>query len=127
MCTTPAFSEKCYYSYLPFKSYYDVNGYTNSRCQYTYECIYAIDCYECTYTIYSSDCRNSHFLLDCRNCQYCFACVNIHHKKYCFFNEQLNKKAYIQRIQEYFEKYSRAELSEQLIAFSMKFPRRATR
>lgn len=127
MCTTPCFSEKCYYTYLPLRCYYDVDGYANTDCQYTYGCVYAQKCYTCQDCYYSTDCKHAYFLLDCRNCEYCFGCVNLTHKKYCFFNEQLTKEVYIQRVEAYLSNTPRKEIKSTFATFTLQFPRRATR
>ncbi len=127
MCTTPAFSEKCYYAYLPYKCYYDVDGYVNSDCQYTYGCVYAIWCYTSQYVYYSTKCRYSSFLLDCRDCEYCFGCVNMSHKKYCFFNEQYDKQTYLDRVEEYTAIHSPDAIQKHFQQHAWAFPKRATR
>ena len=49
-------------------------------------------------TIESIDCS---FLRDCRNCQNCFGSANLKNKKYVFFNEQLTKTLYEDKIRQY--------------------------
>lgn len=127
MCSTAAFSERCYYSHLPLRCYLDVDGYENTDCQYTYQCVFAQNCYACQQCYYSSDCKNSYFLLDCRNCEECFGCVNLSHKKFCFFNQQLEKKEYRYRVEEFLKKYTREELAQKFYELSLDVPRRSTR
>jgi len=127
MSTSPVFSEQCYYSYLPFRCTYDIDGYANTDCQYCYGCVYAMSCYECQYVFYSSNCSYSRYLLDCRDCEYCLCCVNLSHKKYCIFNKQYEKDDYFSAV----EKLLHTDASEELLAkfqtFGLDFPRRATR
>jgi hypothetical protein len=127
MCTTAVYSEQCYYSYLPFKCYYDVDGYANTDCQYTYACVYAMGCYASQYIYYSKKCTNSHFLLDCMACDYCFWCVNLSHKKYCFFNQQLDKQTYNKRLQEYRSAHTHEQIKTHIDEFFLQHPRREIR
>jgi len=41
---------------------------------------------------------DSAFLRDCDNCQYCFASVNLKNKKYVYFNQQLTKDQYFEKM-----------------------------
>lgn len=68
------------------------------------------------YISVSHDCMDSVFLFDCRNCKNCFGATNKRNCEYIFFNEQLTKEEYEQRVsqidlgkrsvvKEYFEKW----------------------
>ena len=127
MCTSPTWAEQCYYSSISIRCLRDVDGYTNTSCSYTYECVYSMNCYECKRAMYSNDCKKSLYLLDCRNCEECFACVNLNHKKYCIFNEQYNKETYTIKVQELYQQYTQDELLKFFYKFSLQQPRRATR
>lgn len=63
-----------------------------------YECVYCGNCYDLNFGYFCSQCRNSWFLYDCVNCQNCFGCVNLRHKKYCWFNEELPAAEYQKRL-----------------------------
>ena len=67
-------------------------------CERCLEVILSRNLNSCAFCYFSKDCINSKFLFDCRNCQDCFGCVNLHNKKYCFFNEQLSKEGYEEKI-----------------------------
>ncbi len=56
-----------------------------------------------------SDCLDSWFLLSCSACANCFGCVNLRHKQYCFFNEQLTKEEWQKRVGEIAGSYERTE------------------
>ena len=96
----PYSSERVYYAYLPSftKDCIDVSGTIN--CEQSYECIDAENCYNCKFVYESSDCMDSAFLYDCRNCSNCFGCTNLRNKKYCFFNEQLTREQYEEKMKE---------------------------
>lgn len=58
----------------------------------------------CSQTHYSSQCADSSdmwFSRDCIGCMNCFGCVNLKKKNYCFFNEQLTKEEYENKVAEY--------------------------
>lgn len=63
------------------------------------------------YNIFES--LNCYFCRDCVNCQDCFGCTNLKNKKYCFFNEQLTKEEYREKISAYnlgsFHDYKKAQ------------------
>ncbi|MEK7105336.1 MAG: hypothetical protein AAB865_01495 [Patescibacteria group bacterium] len=55
-------------------------------------------CHSCTVAVESRDCINCAFIFDCRNCEDCFGASNLRNKKYVFFNEQLTKEQYQERM-----------------------------
>jgi len=65
-------------------------------------CFDLVDCFEC-FSLVSSEncigCVNSYFLYSCRNCNNCFGCSNLVSKSYCFFNEQLKREEYLEKIE----------------------------
>jgi hypothetical protein len=63
-----------------------------------YENINTSNCYKVKWAYFSSSCIESDFIYDCRNCQNCFGCVNLRNKSYCFFNQQLSKEEYRDRM-----------------------------
>jgi len=66
-------------------------GYSLSHC---------VRMHRCKFSLESSDCLDSSFLFDCRNCEFCFGATNQRNKKYLFFNEQLSKENWEQRVKE---------------------------
>jgi len=52
---------------------------------------------DCEFVFESSDCMNSSFLFDCHNCEFCFGATNKHHKKFLWFNQQLNEQDWKER------------------------------
>ena len=65
-----------------------------------YENIYSDKMYNCKFCEDSTECIDSIFLRSCKNCQNCFGCVNLRNKQHCFFNEQLSKEDYFQKMAE---------------------------
>ena len=64
-------------------------------------CFSLIDCSECFNITYSENCiacLNSSFLYGCRSCNNCLGCANLVSKSYCFFNQQLTKDEYFEKI-----------------------------
>jgi len=127
MCTTPIWSENCYYSYLPFKSTYDLDWYANTAAQRTYWCVHTLQCFECSYCFYSDTCKYSSYLLDCVNCEYCFGCVNLSNKKYHIFNKEFTKEEYDREVKKIRDQFSWEELLDYFHNFSLQHPRRAVR
>lgn len=65
--------------------------------QYCIECTDSSKLYKCIYAQY---CHNSKNLLACRDCHGCdelIGCVGLKNKKYCIFNEQLEREQYFQK------------------------------
>ncbi len=63
--------------------------YRVSHCQRMFRCGFANEC---------MDCQTSSFIFDCRNCEFCFGATNKRNKKYLWWNEQLTKEEWEQRI-----------------------------
>jgi len=73
----------------------------------------------------SDNCIDSAYLLNCSNCQNCFGCVNLRHRSYHFFNEQLTKDEYKKRVSEIQGSYAKmSKMQKKFKEFSLKFPRR---
>lgn len=66
--------------------------------EYSYAVTDSDHIYNCKYVRLSDHCADSVFLFDCHNCENCFGCVNLRSKKYCFFNEQLGKEEYMEKM-----------------------------
>ncbi len=72
-----------------------------SKSESCYQSFWIGSCYR---TLYSSQCVDSSnlwFCKDCQGCMDCFGCVNLKKKNHCFFNEQLTKEEYDQKVKEY--------------------------
>lgn len=91
-------SENCSYGTSFWSAKDSMDCYNIHTSELCFECI---DCYDSNHLIYSQECNsctNSAFLLNCKNCSDCFGCVNLRNKSYCFFNEQLTKDEYKERL-----------------------------
>jgi len=64
----------------------------------SYENIQCENSQKLFFSKYSDNCSNSYFLYQCRNCIDCFGCTNLRNKQDCFFNEQLTKEKYKERL-----------------------------
>ncbi len=95
--------------YLVFGCGYDENVRYSNRSNFSKDsqdmltsphnelCYDILDCQECFSVMGSESCTscvNSSYLYGCRNCNNCFACSNLVSKSYCYFNEQLTKDDY---------------------------------
>lgn len=63
-----------------------------------YMCLDAINLFNCKFCEYARNCMDSAFLYDCRDCSHCFMSSNLRHKKYYFFNQQLGKEEYEEKM-----------------------------
>ncbi|MBI4994186.1 hypothetical protein HZC21_00890 [Candidatus Peregrinibacteria bacterium] len=113
-------------------------------CDYSYRCKNVVDssyvkeselCYGCVNILkgyklfFSLNCRNcsdSWFLENCAGCHNCFGCANIINKEYCFWNEQLTKEEYQNKLNALnLNSYTNIKnLWEYFLEFSKKFPRK---
>jgi len=90
----------------------DINGFANIKgrdlidtaltieCEIGYELFECKRCYQSFFLENCEDCIECYFGFDLKNCESCFGCVNLRHKKYCFFNKQLTKEQYKDKIQQ---------------------------
>lgn len=93
-------SEDVWYSVNVFSSRSVMDCLIVRNVENSYELVSSDKCYNCRYLYFSDNCIDSQFLYDCNNCIKCFGCVNLRNKSYCFFNEQLTKENYEEKIQE---------------------------
>ena len=92
-------NENCSYGTAIWTSKDSMDVYNLRSSELCFECV---DCFGCSRVMYSRECNactSSAFLLNCKNCTDCFGCVNLRNKSYCFFNEQLTKDEYKNRIE----------------------------
>jgi len=91
-------SEDVYYSY-------SVDGSKNcfdcsilQKGENCYENIEGFENYNSHFLIRSRGCMDSAFLFDCVNCQKCFMSSNLRNRKYVFYNQQLSKEEYEEKL-----------------------------
>lgn len=95
------FSTECAYGTDVIESHKCFDALKIFKCEIGYE---LFDCENCSRVFYSSrlrECMDVYFSSGLIDCHECFGCVNLKHKRYCFFNEQLSKEAYQKRVAEY--------------------------
>lgn len=100
MLADAAKSQDCYYGNIINGSRNCVDCTAIVDCEIGYELISSLNCYNSRFIINSEYCRDSAFLYACKSCSNCFACFNLRHKEYCWYNEQLTKEEYFQKISE---------------------------
>ncbi len=94
-------NEDCYYSR-------GINNCRNccdclrvDRCELCYESINLSLCYHCFYCQDCDNCSNCYFSSNLRGCKNCFGCHNVIQKEYLFFNEQLSRVEWEDRISKF--------------------------
>lgn len=92
------YDEDCYFSFATWHSRdcIDCSMTTHSELCYDSTCIEG--CYEVRHSFNCQNCRDSAFLWNCIGCHDCFGCVNLRHREYCYYNEQLTPQDYAERI-----------------------------
>lgn len=92
------FNENVMYSSFTFETKDSIDLHWVSKSELSYE---SSDCISCSRIVYSREseaCLDSAFLFNCKNCTNCFGCVNLRNASYCFFNEQMDKKSYEEKL-----------------------------
>lgn len=99
------------------------------HCEICYQCINCFHCYELFYSQFCQNCSNSYFLTDCTGCKNCFGCVNLVQKEYCWFNQQLSKAEYEEKLASFNRGSFEAckEMAAKVKAFVAQAPKRAYR
>ncbi len=97
-----------------------------NECELCYECVNMQVCYKAFHCV---DCEHSNTILFCRDlsgCSHCFGCVGLRKKEYCFFNEQLTKIEYEQRLADFHQGSYQAQqaMIDRAHRAWLKFPRK---
>ena len=71
------------------------------QCELCYECVNGKNCYNVKFSDDTENCSDSMFLRNCRSVKNSMFCYGLERKEYCFFNEQLTKEAYEEKLKEY--------------------------
>ena len=103
------------------------NCFDNSHIQHSekcYESFWLTKCYETYFSSQCENCLSVWFSKNCRGCTNCFGCVNLINKANCFFNEQLSKEKYQEKIASLkLYKFSELEkVKEKTRKFWLQFP-----
>ena len=90
-------SEDCLYSVVSYAKN-SVDMFAGVNCDTCYDCFEAYDSWKCFYSDFIKNCQESYFLYDCRGSSHCFGGVNLRNRKYVFFNEQLTREQYEEKL-----------------------------
>src|SRR3989344_247116 len=123
------FNENIMYSSFTFNTRESIDLHWVLKRDLSYE---SSDCISCSRLMYSrqcDSCLDSSFLFNCRNCNNCFGCVNLRNASYCFFNEQLDKKSYEEKIRSVdLTSFSQIQkFKKQFEEFILKYPHKFAR
>jgi len=75
-----------------------VDGLSLYSCEWCYEGTASQQCYQCQFFRHSRNCSDCLFIDDCQSCRNCIGCFGLQSKQYCFFNEQLTRDVYEQKL-----------------------------
>jgi len=90
----------CFYSSNVFDSEDSAEIVMGTNIRESYNILNSSNLFRCQFVQDSQNCQNGFFLFDCRDCENCFGAVNQRNKKYLWFNEQLDREEYEQRLNE---------------------------
>ena len=99
-------TQDSYYGYYILRSKNCLDCTNVNYCELCYELVDSVNCYECKFSINLENCLNCQFSCDLISCKNCFACYNLRGKEYCFFNEQLQKDLYKEKIKKFISENS---------------------
>ena len=115
--------EKCIYGSWNFKNFLCSDCYMIEQCEFCYEAINLTKCSNCAWVYNCADCVNVYFSDNCRGCINCFGCVNLRSKQYCWFNEQLSKDEYENKMQNFsWTREAIADAQKKLFELRIKSP-----
>jgi hypothetical protein len=99
------------------------NSYVNSS-EKCYESFLLNKCYDSHFSSQCEECVSIYFSKNCIGCSNCFGCVNLRNKSYCYFNEQLSKEDYKEKIESLeLSKWSNIKIiKDKSSEFWLKFP-----
>lgn len=93
-------NENCYYGYGVKKCKECLDAFNNFDCELCYQCIDSHECYNLKWSSDCINCYDSFFLKDCIGCRNCFGAVGLRNQEYYFFNQQLTKKDYEDKLKD---------------------------
>lgn len=91
-CMYCKFADKC-------RDCLDCTNILNS--ELCYECVNVKNCYNVKFSDDCDNCSDSIFLRNCRGVKNSMFCYGLERREYCFFNQQLTKEEYEQKLKEY--------------------------
>ncbi len=98
LCSRTHESQNMLYTYRGNRSNDCVDCTQVTRCSFLYHAVECVRCSDSRFMFFCTGCSNSAFLYDCHQCFDCFMCCNLRKKQYCYFNKQLSKEEYLEKI-----------------------------
>lgn len=92
-------SKHCFYSMNAYDAEDSAEVALANNVRNCYNIVHSARLYDCKFARESYDCIDCSFVFDCRNSEHCFGAVNQRNKKYIFFNEQLTKQEWEEKVQ----------------------------
>lgn len=93
-------NEDCLYGHIVWYSDNCLDCLYAYRSQWCAHSTDIVGCYQTHYSLECFNCRDCFFLRDSKNCKNCFGSTNLRNAEYVFFNEQLTKEQYEEKIKE---------------------------
>ncbi|MFH1404713.1 MAG: hypothetical protein ABIH21_01285 [Patescibacteria group bacterium] len=91
--------KRCMYTYYCLEKCEDItDGLFVYTCQNCWNCAQIMRCHSCNSAFESRDCMKCSFIYDCRNCENVYGGTNLRNKKYIWFNEQLSKEEWEEKV-----------------------------
>ncbi len=117
------YNEDCYYNTYCIWGKNNLDNYWLMRSELCYECIKCENCFNSDYLQNCENCSDCHYCFDLKSCDNCFGCIGLRHKKFHFFNQQLEENEYHQKVSEYLkDSSSRQKALEDCQKHFLKFP-----
>ncbi len=111
--------EDCYYTHGVFGCRDCIDSAYLYDSELCYECTDCRICYHCRMCFLCDNSSELEFCFDCRGCMNCFFCSGLRNQKYCFFNQQLSKAEYEEKVKKInlksykvFEEYKKKFIEE---------------
>ncbi len=105
-------NEDCAYARGLMKSRDAYDVYYGDEVERVYECVNVHKSAGVVWADHSTECLDSWFLRNCVSCQNCFGCVNLRHKSYHFFNEELPKDEWKSKVLDIIGSYRNVAASQ---------------
>jgi hypothetical protein len=92
------FLEDCMHSHYIWESKDTVDCSNSTKLELCYECVDCNRLFDCNYCEFSQNSNNCTLCYDIKNCHDCYGCVNLRNKRYHYFNKQLTREEYEEKI-----------------------------
>ena len=106
LCSASRGCEDTMYGSKVFTVKDSIDILSSSNIEHCYQIINCELCYDSICLIDSSECTHSMFLINCRGCDHCFMSHWLENKKYVYYNQQLDKVEYEEKMQNIQKKVS---------------------